>query len=157
MCSCWGRAIWTRNFGLCVAHCIWFNLNKSVMKLNNMQFDTGKLILWFKLLSIGKNTLLKPWGPLINGIFDYILLCVDPDGDYYIASIGWEVKHKLQLSSGGAETVYGLSGHHLHYFVANLSGLTFAKFYTNRFGFKEDMAKNILVCFFMGHSVYCKF
>src|SRR5215469_357941 len=44
------------------------------MKLNDTQFDAGKLIFLFKSLPIDKNALHKPLVPLIDGIFDYILL-----------------------------------------------------------------------------------
>ena len=51
------------------------------MKLNDMQFDTGKLIFLFKSLPIDKNTLHKPLVPLINGILITFCFHVEPDGD----------------------------------------------------------------------------
>ena len=59
-----------------------------------------------------------------------------------------EVKNKLQLLHGGAEAVYGLNWKHLYYFVPNLFRLTTDEFLINRFSSKEDIAKDILVCFF---------
>ena len=149
-----GKRFEQENLVFDVEHCIRFNLNKSAIKLNDMQFDTEKLTFLFKSLPIDKNTLHKPWVPLINGIFDYILLSCRIRRRRLNCIICLEVKNKLQLWSGGAKTVYGLGGNHLHYSVANLFRLTRAKFYTNRFSFEEDMAKNILVCFFMEQGVY---
>ena len=103
-------------------------------------------IFLFKLLFLGRNTLLKPGVPLFRLHFAVcrsrrrLLNCV----------ICLEVKNKLQLSSGGTKTIYGLSGNHLHCVVANLLELTLSQFYTDWFGFKADMARNILVCFFYG-------
>ena len=148
MWSCRWRAIWTRKFGFYVEHCVRFNLNKSVMKLNDTQFDTGKLIFLFKSLPTDKNTFPKPI--IISTIVQWYFRLHFAFMSNQTATIKlhhmFRSKSKLQVWSNGAETVYGLSGNHLHYSVANLFRLTRAKFYTNRFGFEEDMAKNILVC-----------
>ena len=61
---------------------------------------------------------------------------------------------QIKVSQVSIKLVLGSGSKCLHRFVVNLLAKQLTKFYPNRRNFVEDMMRNILVCFFMNHSVY---